>query len=104
MNEQIRVLIAENGNHSPQSLPTMLAAWPVVSIVGEAGDGEDTLRLVEQQQPHVVVISAELPVLDGIQTTQIIKALWPSTRVILFARQPGYRSLAREAGADAFLS
>ena len=104
MDEEIKVLIAQNGGNAHQNLQEMLAEWPMVHVVGEASDGEDALRLVERQQPHVVVMTAELPVLDGIQTTLIIKALWPSTRVILVADQAGYRGLAREAGADAFLS
>ena len=103
MNEQVNMLIVENRANSQQKLQQTLSGWPVIRVVGAAADGEDALRIVERRQPDVVVMSTQIPVLDGIQTTQIIKALWSSVKVVLIGPQASDRRLAIEAGADAFL-
>ena len=103
MSEQLKMLIVENRADSQRHLQEMLADWPTIHVVGATGDGENALRIVERQQPDVVVMATEIPVLDGIQTTQIIKTLWSSIKVILFGPQASDRRFAAEAGADAFL-
>ena len=103
MNQQLKMLVVDSKSQTQKNLQQMVANWPMIQIVGAAGDGENALRVIERQRPDVVLMSTEIPVLDGFQTTQIIKALWSSVRVILFAPQATVRRVAAEAGADAFL-
>jgi len=55
---------------------------PEVLIVGEAGDGEEALRLVEELQPDVLILDCRMPVLGGVQVAEAIREQGLPTRVL----------------------
>lgn len=60
----------------------MLNACPDIQVVGEAENGEQAVELVQTLQPDVVVMDINMPVLNGIEATRLIKARHPSIYVI----------------------
>ncbi len=100
---RVRVLIADDRLWARAGLRALLSTRPEVEVVGEAADGREALELVEVQRPDVVLLDAQMPVLDGLETTRLIKARWPETRVIVLTMHAAYRSEALAAGADRFL-
>jgi len=76
-----------------------------VSIVGEAGGGEEALALVLRTRPDLVVADLLMPRLNGIELTRRIKQELPDTKVILMTAYAGdaNRRLAFMGGADSFL-
>ena len=103
MEERIRLLIADDRPRSRHGMRALLTTWPRFDIVGEATDGQEAIRLVEQCQPDVVLIDVRMPLLDGLAATRLIKSRWPSVRVVVLSLYPFYRAEALAAGADAFL-
>jgi two-component system response regulator DegU len=75
-------------------------------VLSEAGDGEEAVRLVQQDRPDVVVMDVTMPVLDGIQATKQIYASEPETKIVILTMHGEDKlvSEAIEAGAVAFLS
>jgi two-component system, NarL family, response regulator NreC len=55
------------------------------SVVGEAGNGLDTIRLVERLQPDVLILDLMMPGLSGLETLHIIRQRSPQTRVVIFS-------------------
>jgi DNA-binding NarL/FixJ family response regulator len=76
---------------------------PEIVVIGEAEDGREAIRLVEECEPDVVLMDAKMPVMDGLEATRCIKEQWPEVRVVVLTIHPGYRAEALAAGADAFL-
>jgi DNA-binding NarL/FixJ family response regulator len=78
----------------------------MVTIVGEAEDGEQALGLVRLERPDLVITDLIMPRLNGIELTKRIRQELPQTSVILISSytEDAYRLLASDSGADAFVS
>ena len=73
-------------------------------VVGEAGDGESAVRLVEEMQPDLVVMDVKMPVLDGISAAERIGRARLAPVVLLTAfSQRELVDRARDAGAMAYV-
>ena len=83
MAEKIRVLIADDHAVVRQGLRTFLQLQDDIEVVGEASDGAEAVRLTAELVPDVVVMDLVMPSKDGIEATREIKALSPSTRVLV---------------------
>ena len=98
-----QVLIADDRPRSRDGLKVLLATWPETEVVGEASNGQEAVRLVEECRPEVVLMDAIMPVMDGLEATGIIKDRWPEVKVIVLTIHAYSRMDALAAGADAFL-
>lgn len=63
---QIRVLLADDHGLLRKGVRSVLTQDPAVTIVGEAGDGSDAVRLAEELSPDVVVMDVAMPGLNGL--------------------------------------
>lgn len=78
----IRVYIVDDHSVVRQGLRMFLSLDPEIEIVGEAVDGAEALRAIEQLQPDVVLMDLLMPVMDGITAIERIRRSYPETEVI----------------------
>ena len=102
-NNEVRVLIADDKRSARQGLKALLARLPEIEVVGEAANGQEAMDLTAVYQPDVVLMDAQMPVMDGLKATRRIKSQWPAVKIIILTIHPQYRRQALAAGADAFL-
>ena len=101
----IRVLIVDDQLRARQSLKALLATCPQFRSVGEAADGAEALAIMNEERPDVVLMDARMPIMDGVETTRLIKTRWRQTKVIVLSMYGSdYAAEAMAAGADAFVS
>lgn len=74
MTRAIRVLLVDDQPLFRSGVAVSLAADPGLEVVGEASDGFEALRLIEDTQPDVVLMDVRMPELDGVETTRRIFA------------------------------
>ena len=103
MNQPIRVLIVDDQPSARKGLRAILAFYPEVLVVGEAINGQEAVQLVAEQLPHVVVMDLQMPVMDGVEATHLIKSRWPVIKVIVLTGQAARRGEALAAGANIVL-
>jgi two-component system, NarL family, response regulator NreC len=101
----IRVLLADDHAILRAGLRALLAAEPDMAVVGEAGDGQEAVRLAEELRPDVVVMDISMPVLDGLAATAAITARQPETRVLVLTMHAEEQYLLRvlEAGGSGYV-
>lgn len=80
--KRMRVLLVDDHVMMRQGLRSVLDCYPDVELVGEAGDGAEALTLIERVQPSVVVMDINMPKMNGIVATALIKARHPGIIVI----------------------
>ncbi|MFI7442000.1 ANTAR domain-containing response regulator [Nonomuraea indica] len=103
MSTQRRVVIAEDEALIRLDLKEMLEEDGYV-VVGEAGDGEQAIRLAAELKPDLVILDVKMPVLDGISAAERIVADRIAPCLILTAfSQRDLVERARDAGAMAYL-
>jgi len=103
MSEPIRVLVVDDQLRARQSLKTLLATCPQVKEVREAALAREAMRLIQESLPDVVLMDIQMPEINGLQATQLVKAQWPQVKVIVLTLYAEYAAEARAAGADAFM-
>ena len=70
----IRVVIADDQTLVRAGLATLLESQPGLSVVGQAGDGQEAVRLAREVRPDVVLMDVRMPLLDGLAATRRIAA------------------------------
>jgi DNA-binding NarL/FixJ family response regulator len=78
----IKILIVDDHSVVRQGLRMFLNLEPTFEIVGEAADGEEALKIVDDVKPDVVLMDILMPGVDGIKATEIIKKEHPEVEVV----------------------
>ncbi|HEY1985139.1 MAG TPA: response regulator transcription factor [Terracidiphilus sp.] len=102
---RIRVLLAEDQTMLRGALTALLNLEPDISVIAQAANGRDALKLAGQYFPDVVITDIEMPERTGLELAADLKQAGSSAHVIIlttFAR-PGYLRRALNAGARGYL-
>jgi len=101
----IRVLIADDQALVRAGFAALLDASPGTTVVGEAADGAQAVRLAHELRPDVVLMDVRMPVEDGLSATRRITAALPDVRVVVLTTfsLDEYVFDALRAGASGFL-
>ncbi|WP_322814431.1 response regulator transcription factor [Chloroflexus sp.] len=81
--EQITVLLIDDHRVVRQGLRDFLELQPDIEVVGEAGSGVEGVKLACELLPDVVLMDLVMPGIDGVETTRRLKAVSPSSQVIV---------------------
>jgi len=101
----IRVLIADDHALFRQGIRRLIDATGDIEVVGEAANGDDTIALVEDLAPDVVLLDVMMPGMSGIDAARVIKTVSPRTRVVILTVHTNEEFLfdAIKAGAMGYL-
>ena len=102
----IRLLICDDSESLRTVLRTMLAEHPEISVVGEAGDGQEAVDLALALSPDVILMDVRMPILDGVEATREITTALPSVRIVALTGSDDRAVVGAmlEAGASATAS
>jgi CheY-like chemotaxis protein len=92
-----RVVFADDDPALRALLRTLLQLLPHVTVVGEASDGIEAVRMVAQHYPDTVLLDADMPKLDGFAAADLILSFRPDTRVLLHTSEPDDEKRRRAA-------
>ena len=81
--QTITVLIIDDHQLVREGVRNFLQRQRDITVVGEAGSGQEGLRLVDELVPDVVLMDLVMPEMDGIETTRRLKRISPDSQVIV---------------------
>lgn len=81
----VKIVLADDHPVVRRGMQTLLEAEPDFAIVGEAGDGLETVRLAERLQPDVLVLDLMMPGLSGLEAIRIVRQRLPRTRILVLS-------------------
>lgn len=104
-NQPIRVMLVDDHTVVRSGLGAFLMAFDDLEFVGEAGSGEQAVRLCETVQPDVVLMDLVMPGMDGAAATRAIRDKCPDIQVIALTsfKEEDLVQGALEAGAIGYL-
>jgi DNA-binding NarL/FixJ family response regulator len=101
----IRLLLVDDQPVVRKGLRMRLMLEPDITVVGEASTGEEALVLVQKLAPDIVLMDVEMPGMDGITTTQVIRSSISQSAVVMLSIYDDVhtRTRAQVAGAAGFV-
>jgi DNA-binding NarL/FixJ family response regulator len=103
--KRTRILIADDHDVVRGGLKMLLRSHADFSVVAEASDGEEAVRMVDKHRPDVVILDISMPKLDGIEATKIIKKRHPEIHILILSvhQNEEYAHQVLKAGASGYL-
>ena len=105
MPNKISVLLVDDHSLVRRGFRRMLEDEPDIAVAGEAGDGEEAIRLSEKLRPRVILMDCALPGMSGLDATRRILEKLPDTIVLMLSMHPEETLVrqALEAGARGYM-
>jgi pilus assembly protein CpaE len=103
---KIRILIADDIEETRSLLKQVLTLdHEHFEIVGEAGDGQEVIKLCGKLKPDIILMDINMPILNGLEATEQISNMYPMTDVIIMSVQSDaeYLKTAMAAGAKGYI-
>jgi len=80
-----RVVLAEDNESVRKGIKRLLNKATDITVVGEANDGIEAMRLVEKLRPHLLVLDVEMPRLSGIEVARRLNKSQSNTRILVLS-------------------
>jgi DNA-binding NarL/FixJ family response regulator len=103
MDKPVKVMVVEDNSRARRALAAYLSLQAGLRITAEAANGLEAIGQIESCPPDIILMDMQMSVMDGVESTKIIKKNWPQIKIIVLTMYTEYRSEAFSAGADAFL-
>lgn len=103
--DPIRILLADDHKLVRAGIRSLLERLPDIEVVGEASDGEEALRLIDEHRPRMVLMDIAMPLLNGLEATRRLAKAFPEVSVIILSTYSDEEHVyqALRAGASGFL-
>jgi DNA-binding NarL/FixJ family response regulator len=100
--KQLRILIADDQPYMRRAVKALLESQNGWVVCGEAADGLEAIKKVEELQPDVIVMDMIMPNLNGLEATRRIHREFPGSHVLILTLHdvPELIKLVRTAGAQ----
>ncbi len=104
--DRITVMVVDDIPETRENIKRLLQFEKNIEVVGTAGSGKEAIAQAEKLEPDVVIMDVNMPDMDGITATEMIRQRVPFVQVVILTVQddPNYMRRAMLAGARDFLT
>jgi len=102
----IKIILADDHDLVRTGLKRLLDDIDNLSVIGEADNGNDAISQVKKHQPDVAILDINMPGLNGIETTEILRSDFPELKIVIISMHSDELFPQRliNAGANAYLT
>ncbi len=102
--EKIKVLIADDHAIVREGFNSLLSTQTDIMVIGEASDGEETVRKTRELHPDIVLMDITMPVMDGLEATREIRKSNPEVKILVLTMHEGDEFFFKllDAGASGY--
>ena len=106
MSNPIRILVAEDHLVARVGVSTIVNMQPDMTVVAEAGNGQQAVELYRKHMPDVALLDMRMPIMSGVEAATAIRAQFPNARMIALTTYGGDEDIRRAlaAGVQAYLT
>ena len=79
----IKLIIADDHALLRQGIKNVLSLEPDFDVIGEAADGDEAIRRVEELKPDILLLDVNMPRLNGLEVTRQLKAAQAAVKVVI---------------------
>ena len=103
--KKIKVVVADDHTILRQGIKALLDNQEEIEVVGEAKDGREAIKAIEELSPDVILMDIAMPGLNGLEATRRIKKKFPKTKVVVLTMHTNEEYIFQilNAGADGYL-
>jgi DNA-binding NarL/FixJ family response regulator len=83
MSKEITIVLADDHVLLRSGLKLLLEREPLFKVVGEASDGEEALKVLQEKKPDIIILDISMPNIDGIECIKEIKSRGIKTKIIV---------------------
>lgn len=100
-----RVIVVDDHAVIRRGVEGILHDFPEWELCGEAGNGQEAVKLAEAVKPEIIIMDVSMPGLNGLEATRIILRILPHTKVLLLTLHSSTELVrsAFRAGARAYV-
>ena len=105
MKNKKRVVIADDHTILRTGLRALFSLQDEIEVVGEAKDGQEAVRVVDENVPDLLLIDLAMPKLNGIEAITEIRSRHPQIKIIILTAQKSdeYIVASLDAGTDGYI-
>jgi DNA-binding NarL/FixJ family response regulator len=105
MSREITIVLADDHVLLRSGLKLLLEREPLFKVVGEASDGEEALKVLQEKKPDIIILDISMPNIDGIECIKEIKSRGLKTKIIVLTMHDdeNYIKEVMRAGAVAYV-
>ena len=103
--KQLKVYIADDHTLFRKAMVNLLRSFERITDVKDAENGKELLTLIKYEQPDVVIVDLQMPVMDGSETSAIILQKYPDVKIIILTMHDSSKFILHmmDLGVHAFL-
>src|SRR5215204_23372 len=103
--KKIKIAIADDYKIFREGLKVSLSQDDNLHFLLEADNGEDLLKAIESKQPDVIIMDLKMPIMDGMEATQLVRKKYPSIKILVVSMYEDDKFIIHlmEIGANGYL-